>query len=86
MTRKRLVKVFRVRYEHAPSKTASEFIVIATSEIKALEEVLRLRHGFSTKDTLRDACTRFWCSVSASPWTGAMPTISCPVYPTGGAS
>jgi hypothetical protein len=72
---KRLVKVFRVRYEHSSTK-AAEYIVVATSEIRALEEVVGIRHGFSSKDTLNDARARFGCTVSAKPWMGSMPTIS----------
>jgi hypothetical protein len=80
MTRKRLVKVFRVRYERA-RKTA-EYMVIAKSEILAIEEVIRVRHEFSSTDTVKASYARFGCTVTAKPWSGDVPTVSILVSAT----
>ena len=80
---RRLVKVFRVRYEHALSGTRAEYAVVSTSEIKALQEVLRIQQGFTIRDTVCEVCTRTRCTVTAKPWVGPVPTIAGLVGATG---
>lgn len=73
----RTLRHFRVRYEMGPERI--DIAVTETSAIRAMENVLREKHGFTDRDTVRDFCAKVGCTVSADPLDD--PAVAEPVHP-----